>query len=344
MPAKRARLTLSSIILSAIPLVAFAGQTGLTELSLADPAGGRASTGFVWYPAADTADTVPAHGNVVWEPIRVAPDADPLPGSYPLVVLSHGMFGNARNQAWLAEGLVAAGFVVAAADHPGTSTFQRDPDQRRELWERPRDISRVIDTVLDDPRIGPAVDASRIYMAGHSLGGFTAMLLAGARFDPEQIDAFCTTHPADLVCNLFNDWRVAKTPEDRVAMSADLSDPRIRAFAVFDLGGAQSFSPESLGAITRPVLVHGAPAGTNGLDLDVESRALIAALPASSTRYYEPATLAHFDFLGICTEQALDILMQEEPDDVYVCENGREDRRAKHRQIIAQAAEFFQGN
>jgi predicted dienelactone hydrolase len=344
MPAQFARLTLSSIILSVMPLAALAGQTGLMELSVADPTGGRATTGFVWYPAADTADTVLSLGNAVWEPIRVAPDADPVPGSYPLVVLSHGMFGNARNQAWLAEGLVAAGFVVAAADHPGTSTFQRDPDQRRELWERPRDVSRVIDTVLADPRVGPAVDASRIYMAGHSLGGFTAMLLAGARFDPEQIDAFCAGNPGDLVCNIFTDWGVAKTPEDRGTISADLSDPRIRAFAVFDLGGKQSLSLESLGAVARPVLVYGAPVGIHGLDLDVESRALVAALPDSSTTYHEPATLAHFDFLGICTERSIDILKQEEPDDVYVCEDGREDRKSEHRQIIAEVTDFFQGN
>lgn len=341
---KRARLTLSSLILSVVPLVAFADQTGLMDLSLADPAGGRATTGFVWYPAADPAETVLALGNAVWEPIRVAPDADPVPGSYPLVVLSHGMFGNARNQAWLAEGLVAAGFIVAAADHPGTSTFQRDQNQRRELWERPRDVSRVIDTVLADPRIGPSVDTSRIYMAGHSLGGFTAMLLAGARFDPGRTDAFCTSHPNDRVCNIFNDWGIAKTPEDRMAMSGDLSDPRIRAFAVFDLGGTQSLSPESLGAVARPVLVYGAPVAIEGLDLDVESRALVAALPASSAIYHEPATMAHFDFLGVCNERAIDILQQEEPDDVYVCEDGREDRRAEHRQTIAEVTDFFQVN
>ncbi|MFN5826345.1 MAG: alpha/beta hydrolase family protein [Rhodobacterales bacterium] len=344
MTVARTRTTLSSLILSLVPLGAMADQTGLMELSLPDPTGGRATTGFFWYPAADPADTVLALGNAVWEPIRVAPDADPVPGSYPLVVLSHGMFGNARNQAWLAEGLVAAGFIVAAADHPGTSTFQRDPDQRRELWERPRDVSRVIDTVLADPRIGPAVDANRIYMAGHSLGGFTAMLLAGARFDPGRTDAFCTSHPDDRVCTIFNDWGVAKTPEDRVAMSGDLSDPRIRAFAVFDLGGTQSLSPESLGAVTRSVLVYGAPVAIEGLDLDVESRALVAALPASLAIYHEPATMAHFDFLGVCTERAIEILQQEEPDDVYVCEDGREDRRAEHRQIIAEVTDFFQAN
>ncbi len=76
----------------------------------------------------------------------------------------------------------------------------------------------------------------------------------------------------------------------------------------------------------------------------MESRALVAALPASSAIYHEPATMAHFDFLGACTERAIDILQQEEPDDVYVCEDGREDRKAEHRQIIAEVTDFFQVN
>ena len=333
--------TLVPLALTALPVVAQTPATGMTELVVTDPAGGRNTDGFLWYPTAATEGAVRAHGNQVWEPIRVIPDAPPMPGRHPLVVLSHGMFGNARNQAWLAEGLVAQGFIVAAIDHPGTSTFQRDPDQRRELWQRPRDISRTIDDVLADPTMGPLVDPDRIYMAGHSLGGFTAMALAGARFDAARLDGFCTDHTDEIVCGLFDDWQVAKTPADRTAMQSDLSDPRIKAFAIFDLGGTQAFSPVSLGATDRALLVYGAPMDIRGLDLDVESRALVAALPVPMATYLEPPTLAHFDFLGLCTEQGLAILQEEEPDDVFVCAAGREERKAEHDRIIGDVAAFF---
>lgn len=342
--ARAKTLVLLSLAFCVPPLMATADQTGMIELSISDPAGGRDTRGFLWYPADRTRETVLAHGNAVWEPIRVAPDAEPLAGSRPLVVLSHGMFGNARNQAWLAEGLVARGFVVAAIDHPGTTTFQRDPDQRRALWERPRDISRTITGVLGHSRIGPVIDRNRIYMAGHSLGGFTAMELAGARFDAERLGGFCAAHPKDLVCGLFDDWRIAKTPADRAAMEADLSDPRIRAFAIFDLGGTQSFSRQSLGAIQRPILVYGAPVEIEGLDLDNESRALVAALPKALVTYHEPPTLAHFDFLGVCTERGLEILKQEEPDDAFVCLEGRAERRSEHEKIIDEVSNFFEAN
>ncbi len=343
MPTKKLTSRILSTVFLALTLMtqgAIAGQTGLIELTVSGDASGRDSDGFIWYPADQSVKTVPSLGNAVWEPISTAPDAAPLPGRKPLVIISHGMFGNARNQAWLAEGLVAQGFIVVAIDHPGTSTFNRDPDQRRQLWERPRDISRALDAVLKHPRIGSLIDQDRIYMAGHSLGGFTAVALAGGRVDPNQIDAFCTTHPTDTVCIAFKNWKVARTPEDRAALAADLSDARIRAFAVLDLGGTQSFSKQSLSVINRPLIVYGAPDGQH-LDLDVESRALAALLPQAMTAYHEPPKLSHFDFLGLCTENGLAILQAEEPEEAYVCAGGREERRAEHQKIVAEVAAFF---
>lgn len=333
---------LFALCLGTAPLSAQTQEPGMRMITVPDGPDARGTDGFLWYPAASGGDPVRALGNQVWEAIRVLPDADPAPGRYPLVVLSHGMFGNARNQAWLAEGLVRAGFVVAAIDHPGTSTFQRDARARTMLWERPRDISRAIDLALADPAIGGLVDPERIYMAGHSLGGFTAMLLAGARYDADHLGGFCGLHPSDLVCGIFDDWQVARTAEDRAAMEADLADPRIRAFAVFDLGGTQALSPDSVAAIRHPLLVYGAPEDIHGIDLDVESRALAAALPVDVVTYREPAGLAHFDFLGVCTENALAILREEEPDDVVVCEDGRESRQAEHESIIADVTAYFQ--
>lgn len=327
--------------LVAPPLAAQTQHTGLVELAVPDPTGDRQTQGFLWYPTDQIDGETLAHGNAVREAIRVVPDAPPVPGQHPLVVLSHGTFGNARNRAWLAEGLVARGFIVAAVDHPGTSTLQRDAGQRRALWERPRDISRTIDAVLHQPDIGPLVDPARIYMAGHSLGGFAAMVLAGGRFDKARLDEVCATGAAALVCGLFADWQVARTDADRRAMQVDLSDPRIRAFAVFDLGGTPALSRESLAAVARPLLIYGAPRDIHGLDLDTESRALVGAPPAPMVTCLEPPTLSHFDFLGLCTEGALAVLQEEEPDDVYVCTEGRAERKAEHDQIIGEVAAFL---
>ncbi len=320
-------------------------QTGLADLNIEDTASHRSLEGFVWYPTEETAGQEPLLGNAVWAGVDAIKDAKPAPGPFPLVVLSHGMYGNARNQAWLAADLAKRGYVVAAISHPGTSTFARDPDDARQLWQRPKDISRVIDHMLQAPEFGVQIDPDRIFMAGHSLGGFTAIALAGGRYDAAQLDSFCGQHPGELACGIFARWHVAETPEDRAAMEADLSDHRIKGFAIFDLGGTQTFSTASLASISPPLLIVGAPRNIegSGLDLDVESHALVAALPKTNVTYLEPATLAHFDFLGECTPKALDILRDEEPDDVFVCIEGGAERHTEHQMIIDQVASFFAG-
>lgn len=316
-------------------------RTGLVELQV--PHDQRPLEGYLWYPTEANEGLVRAHGNAVWEAIRVIPHAAPADGQRPLVVLSHGMYGNARNQAWLAAELTEAGYIVAAIDHPGTSTFLRDPDDARELWERPYDITRTIDHLLAEDVLGTQIDPDRIYMAGHSLGGLTAVMLAGAQYDPARIDGFCEAGLDDLVCGILAMWEVAHSEADRVTIAQDWSDPRLAGIAVFDLGGTQAFAPESIAAIDTPMLVIGAPIANSGLNLDLESRALVEMLPAGTT-YVEPEGLAHFDFLGVCTTQGLEILREEEPDDAFICEDGMETREAEHAMIAEQVMGFFEAN
>ncbi len=317
-------------------------RTGVIDLAVTDSDGGTRNTqGFLWYPTDQVTGAVAAHGNAVWEPIEVIQKAPAAPGQHPLVLMSHGLFGNARNQAWLAQALTAQGYMVAAIDHPGTSSFMRDPDLRRALWERPRDISRTLDQILDLEGFGASVDQERIFMAGHSLGGFTAVALAGGRFDPDKLDGFCADHPGERVCGMLTGWEIAKTAADREMMSADLSDARIAGFAIFDLGATQSFSTESLAAIEKPMLVIGAPLDLQGLDLDIESRALVAALPQQNLLYLEPETLSHFDFLGVCTDRALDLLTASEPEDDYIFQDGTTERQKDHQLIVKAVLDFF---
>ncbi|MFK7763368.1 MAG: alpha/beta hydrolase family protein [Roseobacter sp.] len=314
-------------------------QAAMTTLELTER--DRTLSGFLWYPTEDTGPTTLDFESKVWVGTSVVRDAEPARGPFPLVVLSHGIFGNAYNQAWLASALAQRGYAVAAIDHPGTSTWSQEPDLSRQLWERPKDISRVIDHALAAPALTDLVDRDHIYMAGHSLGGFTAVALAGARFDATQFQSFCDATPGELVCRILMSWRVAQTPEDQARMEADLSDSRIKAFAVFDLGGTQSFSEKSLATLNRPMLVFGAQVMNSGLTLDIESRALVAAAPASITQYIEPEDLSHFDFLGLCKPGGLELLAREEPGDEIICDNGGIARAAKHEMIINHVERFF---
>lgn len=316
-------------------------QSGMTVLEITDPDGYRDLAGFLWYPTVATGPLSYDFDSAVWVGTQVVKDAEAAPGRFPLVVLSHGMYGNSYNQAWLAGALAKRGYFVAAIDHPGTSTWSRDPDQTRQLWERPGDVSRVIDYAVNRHELSQKIDQDRIFMAGHSLGGFTALALAGGRYDATGLKLFCDDTPGELACGIFSDWKIAQTPEDRARMEADLSDTRIRAFALFDLGGTQSFSKSSIRRINRPMLIFGAPIMNSGLTLDIESRALIAALPTENATYIEPESLSHFDFLGLCKPGGYELLAKEEPGDEIICMNGGAPRSAKHNMVIEEVVSFF---
>ena len=125
-------------------------------------------------------------------------------------------------------------------------------------------------------------------------------------------------------------------------MSQDLSDNRIKGFAVLDLGGTQVFSEQSLSSINVPLLVIGAPKDAPGsLDLDRESRALVAQLPEEHVTYIEPENLAHFDFLGLCTDKATPILEDEMPGDGMICIDGTQERVEDHAIVTKAIIEFF---
>jgi predicted dienelactone hydrolase len=324
-----------------LPASAQTYQAGMSEINIPDPTGQRDLKGRLWFPTEAKGPLHDDFESAVWVGTPVIRNAPPADGKFPLVVVSHGMFGNADNQAWFAGAMARRGYVVAAINHPGTSTWSRDPDQRRQLWERPRDISRVIDYAATSPELSALVDPAQVFMAGHSLGGFTAALLAGARYDASGLKRFCDKNPDELTCNILADWNIARTREDIAQMEADLSDPRIKAFATFDLGGTQGFSKASLGQVSKPMLVFGAPLMDSGLELDIESRALIETLPPKIAMYIEPETFSHFDFLGQCKPGGFEILEREEPGDEVICMNGGVQRAAKHDLIIAIADGFF---
>jgi dienelactone hydrolase len=139
------------------------------------------------------------------------------PGSFPLVVFSHGAFGiRASNTSTYIE-LASQGYVVCSIDHPHHSFFTRHPDGRtirtdptfmqevmsantgkyddRTDWElvqkwlrlRADDIHFVLDTVHirgNDRAAAPVyslIDRERIGLLGHSLGAAAVAQVARER-------------------------------------------------------------------------------------------------------------------------------------------------------------------
>jgi predicted dienelactone hydrolase len=314
---------------------------GVTKITIGDARKDRPLEGDIWYPTA-TPDILPrADTSKVWQMALADPDGKAAEGIFPLVVVSHGMYGNTLNQAWLGSELARRGYFVAMVNHPGTSSFLRDPDQARKLWDRPVDLSRLISFLIEDSPYKDSIDPERIYAAGHSLGGFTVLLLAGAEFDPDRYERVCSGEALPTACQVLTDWSVAKTEADRSEMAKSRKDPRLTKVISLDLGGTPVLSRDSLSAIDIPVLVLGSQRA-DMLNQEVESRALAAALPADKVHHVEMADAGHFDFMGVCKPEGFAILEEYEPGDEIVCIKGSKEREEQHQRILTEILDFLE--
>ncbi|BAI71034.1 alpha/beta hydrolase [Azospirillum sp. B510] len=325
---------------------------GFQKLALPATPEHRALEVAVWYPAEPVGDSTLVGDTPVMTGMALRAGAPPRPGRHGLVVLSHGYGGNWTNQQWLAAGLVAQGYVVAAPNHPGSTSRDMAPPGASMLWKRPGDISRVIDWLTGEPRWSGLLIADRAAVIGHSLGGWTAVALAGGRFEPWRHEAACKAHPAMAACGpeigaLEGGDTNAPTPTSQAWSGAALADRRIAAVVTLDLGLAQGFDPASLAALDKPFLVLGAGPGNPKMPVELESRHLAALLPRDKARYVEIADASHFSFLGICKTGAIPLLEAASPGDGMICRDGDgtdgdgRNREAIHRQLSELVVGFL---
>ncbi|MFI9308966.1 alpha/beta hydrolase family protein [Streptomyces triculaminicus] len=158
-------------------------------------------------------------------------NALPAPGKRPLVVLSPGFGMSRATLTGLGEDLASRGYAVAAVDHTYEAPVEF-PGGRIEdclICDRPdlpvvpnraKDISFVLDR-LTAPGSGLAIDRKRVGVAGHSIGGASAVEVM--REDPRVKAAvnmdgiFLTEPPAEGLARpvLLLGAQRGKTPEPR---------------------------------------------------------------------------------------------------------------------------------
>ena len=135
----------------------------------------------------------PVLGNAI---PNALPDLSGAP--YPLVVWSHGAYLYRQTNAYLAEHLASQGFVVVAGNHEDNWGTFPAPNVTSDI-SRPADISAWIDFAEEKAAAGSElaglIDSERIAVGGHSYGGYTALTVAGARYNPRwYLDVVCATN------------------------------------------------------------------------------------------------------------------------------------------------------
>lgn len=319
---------------------------GFKQIAINDVNSERPLQVAVWYPTNDSTPTTLFADNAVFYGFQAINAAQPINQPWPLVVLSHGHGGSWRNLSWLAAALVQQGYIVAAPNHPGTTTFNQDPLQAAQLWQRPRDLTRIIDHLIDTPAIAGEIDHKRIAAIGHSLGGWTVMAAGGARFSTKQFAQDCALpNHSILICGLTDELGLAADNDvdaKQINLTSDLRDPRIGAVVSLDLGIARGFTAASLNEFPIPALIIGAGFDTEDLAVARESGYIANLLPESSSNYIVmPVT--HFSFFQQCKPGAEAIIAESIPDEAFICEDGEtsQNRNMLHQEIARVITQFL---
>ncbi|WP_316229914.1 alpha/beta fold hydrolase [Bradyrhizobium sp. SZCCHNR1051] len=309
-----------------------------------DGDGPRPIDWFAWYPAANGAVET-ALPIAPWPQgwFKAGPAALNAPlaasaGACPLVVYSHGTGCNGLQFEWLARELASRGFVAVAVNHHGNSNAE---PYRAEgflcSWERPRDVSLLIDHIVAHPDFEGRINLDRIYAVGYSLGGVTATALIGAimirsPFEPGANLGRGPREFPDLVDHLPRLMEKSPIFRDSWArMSASHRDPRIKAALLLAPGrSVQGFFEDSIAAINVPtrIMVGGADA------LLLASRWLHERLSGSAFEIVADDA-GHYVFLPESTE------LGRQSDPACCVDPPSVDRGTIHRAVVTAALRLF---
>ncbi len=233
-------LTLS-LLLS--PCAMATDAPGLMEREILAPHHGRKMQVAIWYPATEGKSELFAD-NAVFQGGDVLRNAPATPGKHPIVLLSHGMGGTYLSLNWLASGLAEKGAIVVSVNHPNGWFKDRDPKTMFNHWTRVQDLEVALEDVLADPAFATAIDKDRIYAAGFSFGGWTALSLGGATANLEGNKTYCKdAGERSNNCTDLEHFGFDPEKTEKSRWTASYKDPRIKAVAAIEPGLTWKMGP-----------------------------------------------------------------------------------------------------
>lgn len=190
----------------------------------------------------------------------------------PVVVISHGLGSDRFSFAYLAEHLASRGFVVAVPEHPGSSAEQlqallagraAEVTSPSEFIDRPLDVKFLLNELdrlsQNNPAFQGRLNLQQVGIVGQSFGGYTALALAGATLNLEQLEADCQTLETSLNLSLlFQCLALRLSPQAEY----NLSDPRIKAVIAISPVDSSILGQAGLSQIDIPVMIIAGSADT----------------------------------------------------------------------------------
>jgi len=154
----------------------------------------------------------------LWMPERVSNGG--------LIIISHGAGGSMMDHRGTAHLLAQQGWTVCSVLHAGDNFKDKSKLGQPEYWvDRPREISRAIDFILSDPKLGGSIDPDKIGAIGFSAGDYTLLAAAGGKPDlgllmqhcaaPENDPRFCEFGQNDIGTAQDSDFAAPPLAADR---------------------------------------------------------------------------------------------------------------------------------
>lgn len=317
-------------------------QSGYSTLSYKVDHHEQMMDGAIWYPAEQDGEAFNTGENPVFYGTDVQKDASVLSGTYPLILMSHGLGGNIKGLSWFNSALAKRGAIVISVDHPHSSTFSFDFNKGLRHWTRAYDFSRVLDEVLSDPRFSMHIDQSQITAAGFSYGGWTALSLGGVKGDRDgYIDHCKNVGPLSSHCGDIERAGVSLTDYALDDWNKSYKDARFTKVIAIDPGLHYGIQKEGVTDLSAETLLIGLGEGDDRIlatDFAETGSGFASLVPNAKIKYFAPAY--HFSMLPLCKPEGEAILIEEKDDPVCTDPKGG-DRAQLHRDIIDEVAQFI---
>jgi predicted dienelactone hydrolase len=181
---------------------------------------------------------------------------------YPVIVISHGLASDRSRFESLARHLNSYGFAVAVPQHPGSDYQQfqsllkgevKDLFEPEQFIDRPQDITALLNHLekLNPSNFNNQLDLKNVGVTGHSLGGYTALVLAGATLDFTQLKTICKQSDIPLNPSVFLQCRALELPDNNYK----LKDSRVKAIFVLNPVNSIILGKSGLSEIKIPVFI-----------------------------------------------------------------------------------------
>ncbi|PSN76920.1 dienelactone hydrolase [filamentous cyanobacterium CCP4] len=187
------------------------------------------------------------------------------PDSLPIVVISHGAASTRQTLAYLARHLASHGYGAVVLEHEDNGAqFEQflsglaQPPDPITLISRPRDVTAVLDALEaiapSDPSLA-RLNLSNVGVIGQSLGGYTALAVAGATFTPDALRQVCPSPTQNRISLNLSLLVQCELLDIAGPLPGSLRDQRVTSAIAISPLTSRIFGEAGLSQIEIPVMV-----------------------------------------------------------------------------------------